>query len=493
MQINWKLSLMAVAIVTLTACGGGDDDDNDNTAPPTTPPTSGGMYDVTKVDGRRFTKQTEVSNVKAVAVLVTAPANTVRLGALPAEETFIDYSAGKAVRVAAGRDLPETATAAQTRQALNWSRNASGQAVGAIEFQADGALGLRLGLLVDALPNAAVIRLSSQASGNTVYEALGAEVNASVANNAAAGDTSAAGRTWWTPNLGSNQVTLEITLPAGADAASLGVAIPSLSHTFVDVTSLDAAAKGVGDSGACELDVTCTQDGANQRDAVARMLYQSGSSGYYCTGTLLNDAAQSNLPYFLSANHCISTQAEASSMQTDWFFRTATCNSGQLSASSTKRYNGAKLLWSQTINDMTLMQLNDQPPAGAWMAGWDAGLNNQSQAVYDVHQPMGDYAKIAYGNVVSFGQCAFGNGGLSCGASNDGNSRFYRVEWSRGTTEGGSSGSGLLTSGGYVIGTLTGGSASCSNQAGADFFGRLDYGFSNGMNRWLVAKDPTKL
>ena len=495
MKNVWKLSLMAVAVVALTACGGSDDDPFDSGDDTTTPP-AGELYNYTKVEGRRFTtKSVAADNVKTVAVLVNAPAKTVSLGALPAEKAFIDYGMGKAVRVAANRELTQTATAAQTRQALTWSTSASGQAVGAIEFKSEGAFGIRLGLLVDALPNGTVIRVSSAASGNTVYEATGAEVNAALARNAAAGETDANARTWWTPNLGSDQVLLSLTLPVGASAADLTVAIPSLSHQFVDIATLESPAKatGIGAAESCEVDVTCSTDGANQRDAVARMSYQSGGSGYFCSGTLLNDAANSNRPYFITANHCISTQAEATSMQTDWFFRTATCNSGALSASSSKRYNGAKLLITKAGNDMTLLQLNDAPPAGVWLSGWDAGLNNSNQAVYDVHHPVGDLAKIANGTVQNYGHCVFGTGGLSCGASSDGTSAFYQVQWRNGTTEGGSSGSGLVKAGGYLIGTLTGGSASCSNQTGSDFFGRLDMGMTNGMDKWLLAKDPSKL
>ena len=82
---------------------------------------------------------------------------------------------------------------------------------------------------------------------------------------------------------------------------------------------------------------------------------------------------------------------------------------------------------------------------------------------------------------------------MTCGGTTDGNGKFYQVQWSKGTTEGGSSGSGLIRSNGYLIGVLTGGSASCSNQTGSDYFGRLDVGMSAGMNKWLLAKDPSKL
>ena len=38
-------------------------------------------------------------------------------------------------------------------------------------------------------------------------------------------------------------------------------------------------------------------------------------SGFACTGGLLADLPGSGTPYLLTANHCISTQAAASSLQ----------------------------------------------------------------------------------------------------------------------------------------------------------------------------------
>jgi hypothetical protein len=365
--------------------------------------------------------------------------------------------------------------------------------VGALAIQAEGARGLRLGLLVDALPDTAVVQVSSTNSGDTVYEATGAEINAALAANASAGETGTAARTWWSPNLGGDRAELRITLPAGATAASLAVAIPVVSHVFADLDTLAAQGQakntGIGASDSCELDVTCYDVGTNERDAVARMQFVKDGGSFLCTGTLLNDAAQSGRPYFITANHCISEQSVATTLQTDWFFRSATCDSSRLNANSTLRSGGATLLWSQATNDMTLLRLNQDPPSGVWLAGWDAGQNNQTQSVYDIHQPMGDLAKIAGGSVTSYATCS----GVQCSASNSGSAPFYQVQWSQGTTEGGSSGSGLLKSSGHLIGTLFGGSARCDNRNGSDHFGRLDIGFANGINRWLAAKDPTQV
>ncbi|ARU03838.1 hypothetical protein CCO03_03295 [Comamonas serinivorans] len=496
---KWKYSLMAFAVVALTACGGGgDDDDSPAPAPSPTPTPSpapgSNILDVTQVDGRRFTKSSAATGIKTVVAQQAVSAPTIELGALPEADTYVDYGPGKAVRVAAAREVTQTQTAAATRSALAWSRNATGQYVGSIGFQADGAYGLRVGLRVASLPDGAVVQVATATSDTVVFETSGADINAALARNVAAGETGAAAQTWWTPKLSGDRVVVSIALPLGADPAALDVSIPQVSHVFADVDALAmqeaSSAKDVGDSEACELDVTCYTNGQNERDAVARMLYQKGGDGYYCTGTLLNDAVKSSKPYFITANHCISTQASASSLQTDWFFRTSSCNNGRLSASSASRYKGATLLWSQTINDMTLLRLNEDPPSGVWLAGWDASTQSL-QAVYDIHQPMGDLAKISGGSMASYAVCDLN---AQCSNTNTSSAPFYQVKWSDGTTEGGSSGSGLLKlSSGQLIGTLYAGSASCSNQGGSDYFGRLDWGFNNGINRWLAAADPSKL
>ena len=67
---------------------------------------------------------------------------------------------------------------------------------------------------------------------------------------------------------------------------------------------------------ACVQDATCygTSDYAHieeARDAVAHMLFVSGAYMYMCSGGLLADTDSSTqIPYFLTANHCISRSSE---------------------------------------------------------------------------------------------------------------------------------------------------------------------------------------
>ena len=67
---------------------------------------------------------------------------------------------------------------------------------------------------------------------------------------------------------------------------------------------------------------------------------------------------------------------------------------------------------------------------------------------------------------------------------------MLRVGWTRGTTEQGSSGSAIFvaTTGGtrYVVGALHGGSASCANPQGTDYYGRFNRAFYRGLGDWLT-------
>ena len=68
----------------------------------------------------------------------------------------------------------------------------------------------------------------------------------------------------------------------------------------------------------CEVNIVCRSATdvalATVAKAVARMTYVIGADSFLCTGTLLNPRSGSLIPYFYSANHCISTQTVASTL-----------------------------------------------------------------------------------------------------------------------------------------------------------------------------------
>ncbi|NMM81288.1 endoproteinase ArgC [Acidovorax sp. SRB_14] len=433
---------------------------------------------------------------KALAAAELAPlpalaAASVRLGPLAASALPLPKKAaaalGKGARqqIGVARAVSATATAAALRAQLQWQDSGRGTQRAALSFEAEGAHGVRLGLRVRDLPAGAVLRFYGQA-GAQVFEVSGDEVLRTLARNRQAGEEGEAARTYWSPDFGGAETTLELELPAGADLDRLDLAVPTLSHFFVapDQVANPSLAK-VGEAGSCNVDVTCRPEYSAESRSVARMLFmEADGRAFLCTGTLLNDANFSATPYFLSAHHCISTQAAASSLSTDWFYRASACNSGQPYAGAQRLHGGAALLYAEAATDTAFMRLNAPPPAGIVFAGSYFGAVDAGAAVASIHHPEGDLQKLNEGAVRRFENCTL----EACTASTPQTGRFLTVGWSTGTTEGGSSGAGLFLPIGprrYIAGQLLGGVASCQNPGGDERFGRFDLAFHAALKTWL--------
>lgn len=474
---RWGL-VVAAAAALLAGCGGGGE---------AAPGVSAASV-VTKVDGwvQPAVADQGVARVKSRVTLDVPVPTRVQLGALERSKSQLLPAERGPRQVGVARDVGATKAAGATTQRLQWKPTANGGQVAALSFTAEGAHGLRLGVVLERISGSAQLRVYRQADPSTAFQISGQELLQRLELNAAAGDRSLDARTWWTPDMGADEVTLEIELPPGTPVSTLEFSVPRVSQIVEDLsipTEQELSAK-INESASCHLDATCHETYMNQRNAVARMLFTSGGNTYACTGTLLNDSQSSGTPYFLTANHCISTQAEADSLQTDWFYRSPSCNSRTLSSSTARRVGGARLLYASDSTDMTLLRLNDTPPAGAFFAGWDSSAQTTGQSVVGLHHPKGDLMKVTFGTLNGQSSCASTGGtGFQC-TGNAGN--FYRVNWSQGTTEGGSSGSALFKGGTHVIGTLYGGSATCTSIASPEFYGRFDVSFNAALKNWLA-------
>ena len=90
----------------------------------------------------------------------------------------------------------------------------------------------------------------------------------------------------------------------------------------------------MGDALVCHRNVNCPELNGltNQRDAVARILIQFDGGAGWCSGTLINNTAQDDFLYFLTANHCFSDNLDAlgATAATQWIFywnyESADCN-----------------------------------------------------------------------------------------------------------------------------------------------------------------------
>lgn len=414
------------------------------------------------------------------------PARQLAFDALPAGrvealQRHNQAMGGKRLQIAVHRNVADEALQAAPAT-LDWQALDGGR-VGRLQVHASGAAALRLALDLDGLPEAAELRIGGGFGGVQA-------VTVAAARQQLDGE----GR-YWTPVSDGALAELEVWVPGTAVAAPRVVAI---SH-FVDSPLRGGGfTKSLGSSGACNIDVVCRAASLGQafvdaENAVARMVFTESTGSFTCTGTLLNDSVPATqVPYFFSAHHCIDTQAVANTLVTFWEYETPTC--GLRSAGPNQQWTGgADLLWSSLASDALLLRLRvgstNPLPAGVFFAGWDASTLGPGTPVIGIHHPSGDNKKFSRGSHPGFNTL---NLGTTTGS-------FARATWAEGTTEGGSSGSGLFTLVGdqYLLrGGLYGGDASCANSGGADvpggnrdFYSRFDQVFPH-LQPWLGSGQP---
>lgn len=227
--------------------------------------------------------------------------------------------------------------------------------------------------------------------------------------------------------------------------------------------------------------------------ATAKMIYQKNGGGYVCTGTLINDAdPNTQIPFFLTATHCIDSQTVANTLITFWEAESKTCAAtgylDELYVGGVQMGGGANFVNAISNLDITLLRLNRPAPAASYFMGWDATLFefeitdlNSRFPTLSVHHPAGENKAVTTGvqiRTVGYPVDQLDRGGA------------HVVSASNGSFAGGSSGHGLLrlVNGEYrlygtLIGTIGGG---CSNagqpynsrtwEAGNVFiFSRFDY------------------
>jgi hypothetical protein len=355
------------------------------------------------------------------------------------------------------------------------------------------AVGLRLGLRIERVPPEVSFAFAGPDDTELVVPPVsGAAVTKLIEANRAAGDRSDGGRTYWSPMLDGDDAVILIHVPEGVDPGDVRFSIPRISYIFRDPLSGPSGARlqssAVTQSSAyCNLDASCYPLWSDEGSAVAHMRYTKDGASYICTGTLLNDTDSSGfVPYLLTANHCISTQTAASTLETHWYWQSAACDSLFQDERYTVGYGGARLLYASGETDTAFLRLFQDPPGMTYYLGW----STIDPIVYDdvtgIHHPDGDWKKISFGSFIGFRDCwSTGGDGFECSQASSWSGTYLDVDWYAGTTEGGSSGSALLNQAGQVIGQLRGGNASCYNPDGSSYYGRFSVAYEDALKQWL--------
>ena len=243
-----------------------------------------------------------------------------------------------------------------------------------------------------------------------------------------------------------------------------------------------AAARDFGDGDPCEVNVNC-EEGNNYQDikrAVTRILVKAGQDQGWCTGSLVNTVPGDCKPYILTADHCTDFTTPADILQWIFYFNyeSPDCDNpaeeGNLGAQS---ITGATTLAFSDDNggdsgsDFHLLELESTIPESyqAFSAGWDRIDVGQPLGVC-IHHPDGDIKKIS----------TFTTPAISESWAGTVMDTHWEIDWATttngtGVTEGGSSGSPLLSNTGRIVGTLTGGGSSCADPVGDDLYGKFGY------------------
>jgi lysyl endopeptidase len=382
----------------------------------------------------------------------------------------------KRLRVGTRRDVATETEFLSGPARLAWVRLPAGGHVTRISVTSPQAASLRLGLRIRELPAAAELRFTSPGFSERVVGPVGAEEASAAVRNLGM---------YWTPLTEGETQLVEIWVPAGVETGPIRVEVDSASHLTAFPASLFKST-GVGAAQTCHEDVTCVAPHnpamAQAARSVAKLLYTENGVTYVCSGTLISDGdAASQVPYLYTAAHCIGSQAAAATLNTFWFFDSASCG-GKSAPNYRQLTGGATLLYANAAGDAALLRLTDRAPEGAWFSGWDATLLEGGTPLIALHHPAGDLKKLSLGQALAATSASAGV-------------RYTTAAWTSGSTEGGSSGSGLFTlsNGEYLLrGGLRGGSASCSSTgrvndpANRDYYSRIDLE-APALKSWLGA------
>jgi hypothetical protein len=355
-------------------------------------------------------------------------------------------------------------TSITTESAGTWETMADGSRIWRYRVRSEGALSLNFGFSRFLLPEGATIHVYDPERRNVYGPYIGEQ--------AVEGE-------FWTPILPGDRAVIELFVPAGA-AFEPEIVLASVNHDYRGFGEI-AAQKTY--QGSCNNDVVCAV-GDPWRDEIRSVGVYTVNGTWTCSGQMVNSNQDDPPPYFLTANHCGVSTSNDQTVRVYWNYESPTC--GVLCCGSLADNQYGSLLRAKFVaSDFCLIELSAEPDTSfhVYYAGWDATGAAVSSATC-IHHPNTDEKAISFQydalTVTTY---------LQNGVPGDGT--HWRVDdWEDGTTEPGSSGSGLWDQNHRLVGQLHGGYASCTSLT-SDWYGRIYRSWegggasSNRLRDWL--------
>ncbi len=344
-----------------------------------------------------------------------------------------------------------------------WSSLEDGSRIWRLKVKSPGAIGLNIFFDQFELPEGARVFIYSPDKS----QVLGAYTS---------GNNKKFGKLNVQP-LAGEELVVEYFEPAGLTGNAL-LQIGNIGHFYKGDALFGIT--GFGDSEPCNRNVLCA-DGDEWRDeirSVAMILFQSAGGYFLCSGALINNLKNDGKPYFLTANHCLPTSFEASSALYYFNYESPQCYPNQ-DGSKDQTVSGSSILGTYNRLDFCLVELSSPPPDdyNVFYSGWDARPDPPASCI-TIHHPAGDVKKIStFDDIPETGNFIYR-------FDFDDDTHWYIDNWTKGITQGGSSGSPLYNQDKRIVGDLTGGTAEGQNCTSADaFYAKFSDSYANYSNQ----------
>lgn len=242
--------------------------------------------------------------------------------------------------------------------------------------------------------------------------------------------------------------------------------ISSIGEAYIDI--FGTKSKNTDSDGFIGVNCDEGKNWQEQKHSVLRYTFNDGTYSYLCSGALINNTTNDAKSYFLTANHCISTNAEALTVTAYFNYENPACLDTYTYTSQT--ITGARLETTGAQSDYTLLKFKSSIPSSykPYYSGWDCS-GTPSENSTGIHHPHGYKKRISIDNdpSVSYAKSITWEGGSITPADT-----HWQVTFDEGVTASGSSGSPLYNQNHRIIGQLHGGDNIY------DYYGKISYSFT---------------
>lgn len=265
---------------------------------------------------------------------------------------------------------------------------------------------------------------------------------------------------FWTPSIKGSELFVQVRhygIATQADLISTWFVIDQVGH--IDPSAVELGAVDEYNIGTQRYEADCIENASchditplgGAESAVAHYQFVKRPYIYICSGGLLADGdSATDIPYFLTANHCVSKQKDANTAEFYFdYIKPCGVDEGNAETDAVKIAGGGEILATSSTSDYTFMKIKQAVPAERIFLGWTSEeiAYNNGDGLFRLSHPSG--------GPMAYSEHAVDTAKGTCTSWPRGN-WIYSTD-TLGATEGGSSGSLVLNADGQVVGQLSGG------------------------------------